>query len=110
MFPYVCLATMPLFCENKWPRKVISFITRRPISEAGTSDACVYEPKIIVKESEKKIQEDLPTNINWKHKLVVGLLLTHCGLQVFLPYSHFITKVFQYKIRNIFIFYHDLFI
>jgi len=29
----------------------------------------------------------------WKHKLVGFLLISHIGLQVFLPYSHFITKV-----------------
>lgn len=22
MFPYVCLATMPLFCHNDWPRRL----------------------------------------------------------------------------------------
>jgi hypothetical protein len=29
----------------------------------------------------------------WKHKLVGFLLISHIGLQLFLPYSHFITKV-----------------
>lgn len=22
MFPYVCLATMPIFCDANWPRKI----------------------------------------------------------------------------------------
>nr|XP_012134614.1 PREDICTED: vitamin K-dependent gamma-carboxylase [Megachile rotundata] len=25
MFPYVCLATMPLFCSTDWPRRLVSF-------------------------------------------------------------------------------------
>lgn len=46
MFPYVCLATMPLFCEANWPRKYIaycksslSFFTRKQLigSCDGTS-------------------------------------------------------------------------
>ena len=27
MFPYVCLATMPLFCNVDWPRKIIAWFT-----------------------------------------------------------------------------------
>lgn len=28
MFPYVCLATMPLFCNQDWPRRLGSFFKR----------------------------------------------------------------------------------
>ncbi|XP_024943980.1 vitamin K-dependent gamma-carboxylase isoform X2 [Cephus cinctus] len=28
MFPYVCLATMPLFCHTDWPRKIFSYFSR----------------------------------------------------------------------------------
>ncbi|XP_076163553.1 gamma-glutamyl carboxylase isoform X2 [Ptiloglossa arizonensis] len=28
MFPYVCLATMPLFCDPGWPRRVVSGLKR----------------------------------------------------------------------------------
>lgn len=94
MFPYVCLATMPLFCSVSWPRKLISTFTKDAPSKPGRSTSCLYEAekdkKNILKED---IQPDLPTHINWKHTLVVCLLLSHCGLQVFLPYSHFITQV-----------------
>lgn len=31
--------------------------------------------------------------ITWKHNMVALLLISHAGLQVFLPYSHFITVV-----------------
>ena len=28
MFPYVCLATMPLFCKPNWPRRLATFVKR----------------------------------------------------------------------------------
>lgn len=31
MFPYVCLATMPLFCNPNWPRKIIAWFNRSSI-------------------------------------------------------------------------------
>lgn len=29
MFPYVCLATMPLFCKPNWPRRLGFFLKRK---------------------------------------------------------------------------------
>lgn len=29
MFPYVCLATMPLFCKPNWPRRLGTFLKRK---------------------------------------------------------------------------------
>lgn len=78
MFPYVCLATMPLFCEENWPRKFLGvFRKTKAETKINSSSSCIYSTK---------------HKIKWKHRLVVALLLTHCGLQAFLPYSHFLTK------------------
>ncbi|KAG5894578.1 hypothetical protein JTB14_021558 [Gonioctena quinquepunctata] len=87
MFPYVCLATMPLFCKESWPRKIQSLFTRENL-EASPSPSCIY-PKGQMKNGDNT---ELHREVNWKHKLVVTLLICHCGLQAFLPYSHFITK------------------
>lgn len=27
MFPYVCLATMPIFCDANWPRKILKIFS-----------------------------------------------------------------------------------
>ncbi|EFA03079.2 vitamin K-dependent gamma-carboxylase isoform X3 [Tribolium castaneum] len=88
MFPYVCLATMPLFCTETWPRRLQSIFFKKVNYRVEPSPVCVYTRQ----QSEDYHDLQLPHEINWKHKLVVGLLLTHCGLQCFLPYSHFITQ------------------
>ncbi|XP_074031124.1 gamma-glutamyl carboxylase isoform X2 [Leptinotarsa decemlineata] len=85
MFPYVCLATMPLFCDETWPRKIQSLFTTDNL-EAAPSDSCIYPI------DETRIDRDLVRKPSWKHKFVATLLMCHCGLQAFLPYSHFITK------------------
>lgn len=87
MFPYVCLATMPLFCKETWPKNILKVFCN--VEEAKPSNKCIYTER----EQSKYKNINLPKNISWKHRLVVSLLLSHCGLQTFMPYSHFITKV-----------------
>ncbi|KAL3281325.1 hypothetical protein HHI36_004536 [Cryptolaemus montrouzieri] len=77
MFPYVCLATMPLFCEENWPQKLMNCIKT---TENGKNVVCSKE------------KTDTKQNITWKHRMVVCLLLGHCVLQTVLPFSHSITK------------------
>ncbi|CAH1954167.1 unnamed protein product [Acanthoscelides obtectus] len=84
MFPYVCLATMPLFCEETWPRKLLKYFHISTNEPLPTPD-CIY-----IKDG--RGQSNKQKHVTWKRKLVIGLLLTHCSLQVFLPYSHFITQ------------------
>ncbi|XP_014477597.1 PREDICTED: vitamin K-dependent gamma-carboxylase [Dinoponera quadriceps] len=46
MFPYVCLATMPLFCRTDWPRKLgLYFIWRREVSAADVNPIHVDSAK-----------------------------------------------------------------
>ncbi|KAF6204951.1 hypothetical protein GE061_019117 [Apolygus lucorum] len=77
MFPYVCLATMPLFFDNNWPRKVA-----QRWSESTSTTA-------LKKKTEK---ENMTVNGHIKRKLVAAGFLCHVVLQLFLPYSHCITK------------------
>ncbi|XP_044750429.1 vitamin K-dependent gamma-carboxylase [Coccinella septempunctata] len=80
LFPYVCLATLPLFCEEDWPEKLRAVITGRKAYEEQKKNVCSRDC------SDERIR------INWKRRLAVSLLLTHCALQTFLPFSHSITK------------------
>lgn len=183
MFPYVCLATMPLFCHVDWPRKISASLLSRfsCIQSNKLSDQCDngvdgissdIRPQAIEfcaeeDESHEKLPEELgsepegdehrsngkispsngiengstelmydednceamepkkdkyatekepsskndndttmnrhvdkrrrkSSNVTRKQKAVVTLLLFHVFMQFFLPYSHFITKVFRY--------------
>ncbi|XP_028048732.2 vitamin K-dependent gamma-carboxylase isoform X2 [Monomorium pharaonis] len=162
MFPYVCLATMPLFCRVDWPRRLgLYFKRKQKISPINTisSDAnsvketdgqaketvkCLLSNEILCNEAmreEKKMNEENEKNFlnlksppknnkevnntrssensiksveeetsvykkvritrristsskytTRKQKFVASLLLCHLVLQLFLPYSHFISK------------------
>ncbi|KAH8338996.1 hypothetical protein KR074_000308 [Drosophila pseudoananassae] len=66
MFPWVCLAEVPLFFSFDWPRRLWT-----SKSQLGSSDP--KQPGILARS---------------RTCLIIG----YCGLQLFLPYSHFITK------------------
>jgi hypothetical protein len=149
MFPYVCLATMPIFCDANWPRKILNIfsVSKSTVKDKdkdnkrttsllppGKNTGCEFGIKmcinftwnlgytlmitvlhpvfhfgddyfvcfidasgrILFTEEKVKKLKDIPTHtlkIGWKHNLVGFLLISHIGLQTFLPYSHFITKV-----------------
>ncbi|XP_030757480.1 vitamin K-dependent gamma-carboxylase-like isoform X1 [Sitophilus oryzae] len=85
MFPYVCLATLPLFCKENWPRTFWSSIVDRFQSNVANES--------FKKKREKTERKKIYSHpIKLKENLVVACLFFHMGLQVFLPYSHFITK------------------
>lgn len=111
MFPYVCLATMPLFCNVDWPRTLCSSIKRQ---RDALLSKCVQTIKNYLQnatnnpENENKYDDSSPVaktvddikikdnqleKVTKKQKFVVSMLLIHIALQFFLPYSHFITKV-----------------
>ncbi|XP_073992155.1 gamma-glutamyl carboxylase [Rhodnius prolixus] len=86
LFPYVCLATMPLFCDIDWPKKLLkkseklkSLVRYTCI----TNTNCYYDTQHQKKERRKH---------HYKKKLTAALLMAHVAFQTFLPYSHFITK------------------
>lgn len=51
MFPYVCLATMPIFCDANWPRKILKIFS---LSESSVKDT----------DEDKKCTPSLPTEDN----------------------------------------------
>jgi len=50
MFPYVCLATMPLFCRVDWPRRLGLYFRRNSIDANS------------VKETDNQAKESLKPN------------------------------------------------
>ncbi|KAH8338328.1 hypothetical protein KR067_013702 [Drosophila pandora] len=66
MFPWVCLAEVPLFFSFDWPRRLWA--------------------------SKSQLQSSDPKQPGILSRLRTCLILGYCALQLFLPYSHFITK------------------
>ncbi|XP_049773987.1 vitamin K-dependent gamma-carboxylase isoform X1 [Schistocerca cancellata] len=92
MFPYVCLATMPIFCYPDWP-KTCNLNIKKLLWSRSLSKTKLEEKKL--KNFKSHQQSAVPAqtlSLTWKHSFVATLLISYTGLQVFLPYSHFITK------------------
>ncbi|XP_043459796.1 vitamin K-dependent gamma-carboxylase isoform X1 [Prionailurus bengalensis] len=88
MFPYVMLASSPLFCSPEWPRKLVSHFPERlqellPLKAAPQpSVSCVY----------KKSRAKGGQKPGLRHQLGATFTLLYLLEQLFLPYSHFLTQ------------------
>lgn len=82
MFPWVCLAELPLFYERDWPRKL-----KKMFSYSKS------EPNFNNHNKHGVIEGANPpsTKISYLQIFVIGLLLVYCFVQAVLPYSHFVT-------------------
>ncbi|KAF5296809.1 hypothetical protein FQA39_LY12327 [Lamprigera yunnana] len=83
MFPYVCIATLPIFCNNDWPEK-LKFINMPYIKteEEPCSKDITGKPTI----------ESECSKTTFKQRASTVALLLYCVLQFLLPYSHSVTK------------------
>lgn len=120
MFPYVGLATLPIFCECNWPKTLLKTIKEiwclcvEKMFKTGNENfnekgnAIKNETGNEIKKAIGNINDKgnvnlsentngskafTPKEITYRHKFVFYTLLTHCVLQITLPYSHCITKV-----------------
>ena len=75
MFPYVGLATMFIFCDFDWPRKLFHKITRN--GTQTTNDMEKIDVSVM------------------KKCLIVFSITFYVFMQLFMPFSHFITKVIK---------------
>nr|XP_055183102.1 vitamin K-dependent gamma-carboxylase isoform X3 [Nyctereutes procyonoides] len=88
MFPYVMLASSPLFCSPEWPRKLVSRFPERlqellPLRAAPQpSMSCVY----------KRSRAKGGQKPGLRHRLGAAFTLLYLLEQLFLPYSHFLTQ------------------
>lgn len=89
MFPYVMLASSPLFCSPEWPRRLLSHCPKRlqdflPLKAAPQpSTSCVY----------KRSRAKGGQKPGLRHQLGTLFTLLYLLEQLFLPYSHFLTQV-----------------
>lgn len=106
MFPWVCLAQVPMFYGFDWPRHLgklkttvlnktlaISKLAKEHCTAQNiTKQSEQTEPQQSCSETTENKQHSEEPHISWKQKLRTLLVLSYCALQLFLPYSHFITQ------------------
>uniref|UniRef100_A0A182NJA4 Iron-sulfur clusters transporter ABCB7, mitochondrial n=1 Tax=Anopheles dirus TaxID=7168 RepID=A0A182NJA4_9DIPT len=84
MFPWVCLTQLPLYYSFSWPRRI--FATTAPTTTSRMEHDQVDTCKSDGKDGNKSAR-------NRRHrKWSMVVMLAYCCLQLFLPYSHFLTK------------------
>lgn len=106
MFPYAMLATLPLFCAYNWPKKLFACMPNciskmlPSQEEPQASIHCVYPESVNDQKKDQDHSKKTKTSNKCQtptasHKASVFIVLVYIGCQLFLPYSHFITKVQQ---------------
>ncbi|XP_028930682.1 LOW QUALITY PROTEIN: vitamin K-dependent gamma-carboxylase [Ornithorhynchus anatinus] len=87
MFPYVMLASSPLFCSPDWPRRLAARSPRwlrgplPAVAPPERSASCVY-----------KGGRGGRQRPGWRQRLGAAFTLLYVLEQLFLPYSHFLTQ------------------
>lgn len=97
MFPYVCLATLPVFCDDDWPKR---WIARCP----GLLRKCLPDAtKItyVADDSPAAAINDSPVEKRGKNSTFkITLMGLYVVTQLALPWSHSVTQVCLVIIRN----------
>lgn len=65
MFPYVCLGTLPIFCDTDWPKRWLS----------------------------RTLQSVKPAPSTKSNRLKTYLMVLYVAIQLTLPWSHGVTQV-----------------
>jgi len=93
MFSYMCMAVIPIFCRPEWPKKIIkmlpSFLQKVfPMTE----DSVDNKSCTLIEQPPSKKKKLEPRSWTWKNLFMNLLCLHYVAAQLFLPYSHFLTK------------------
>lgn len=95
MFSYMMLATLPLFCSFDWPRR---FLKRIPLpfglntsQELQQSSHCVYTEESTKFHSTNQ-HSSTDSGITLHHQVFSCITILYLSTQIFLPYSHGVTK------------------
>lgn len=96
MFPWVCLVELPLFYENNWPRTLFRKLKCSTRSVEKAASSVVGERMSCVND------ENVTTKRTARERFTVFLVLIYCCLQLFLPFSHSITKGYNNWVNGIY--------
>ncbi|ELT96478.1 hypothetical protein CAPTEDRAFT_169440 [Capitella teleta] len=106
MFPWMMLATMPIFCHVDWPRRLFSAFPQclervLPLSgQPQKNPHCLYSKEEVKPDDESSPTQSSPAESSravrsqpsFYHRMAsIGCVL-YLATQCFLPYSHFVTK------------------
>lgn len=83
MFPYVCAAMIPVFCDPATVSKVLRSATERSRSDKLKSKS-----------------DDYKTPTWMKQNAIAAFVCAYTVLQLFLPYSHFVTQVSKRRSKS----------
>ncbi|XP_064421622.1 vitamin K-dependent gamma-carboxylase isoform X2 [Latimeria chalumnae] len=100
MFPYVMLATSPLFCYPDWPRRLLqkfpAFLRTAlpPVEPPQPSEVCIYAGADEVPKGKGKttVRVKPEKKLSLRQKMGAVFTVLYILEQLFLPYSHFITQ------------------
>ena len=81
MFPYVCLATLPVFCDDDWPKR---WIARCP----GLLRKCFPD-------STKSVAQQGTEKQAKSSRFKISLMSLYVATQLVLPWSHSVTQVYK---------------
>ncbi|XP_049299327.1 vitamin K-dependent gamma-carboxylase [Anopheles funestus] len=84
MFPWVCLSQLPLYYSFSWPRSIL-FANNAQISLKNEHTQEESWERVGHPENKRK-------HNHHRRKWTMVTMLAYCSLQLFLPYSHFLTK------------------
>lgn len=102
MFPYAMVASTTVFYSASWPKSFCSVLpsclknrnssTSRDCTPQP-SDHCVYPTnRDNTKKPDVSSKRGKNNAISWRHHIATAGFLFYVSVQLFLPYSHFITK------------------
>ncbi len=103
MFPYTMLATTFIFFSNDWPKRLLTKlrILKNNLDSKGQfyvsklSSHCLYDKRDIDNQQEdekSKNKSNQSKKYSFYHRIFSIYTIAYISLQLFLPYSHFITK------------------
>ncbi|XP_060082240.1 vitamin K-dependent gamma-carboxylase-like [Ylistrum balloti] len=100
MFSYTMLATLPLFCYPDWPRRLLQWCPSpggaKSAEDLQPNSHCVY--KLVKSQTNKQEgisaypKSTCSSTPSLRHKFFSCVAILYLSTQLFLPYSHGITK------------------
>ena len=95
MFSYMCMALLPIYCKTDWPKDLIKKLPSiiQKFSPSIASPQENINCSDFVSEEDQKSKKKKRWTWTFSALFFNLICLEYVALQLFLPYSHFITKV-----------------